>query len=394
MCKDIKPIVNNNNILLKKGSFCLIYSNVLNIWCKGQIISIFNDIEGEWLKIKYFDTNEHKICDIQRYSKQLKIFSKRLLYQSIIDIPTPPKPWKEIQSNNEILPLKLSNIIRLNENEFIVSGYTHDHDDEWSSADDMNGIYKYNILNGFWELFIEYPSYFFSQYHNICVDYKNEIIYIFNGGGSIIWKVYMNTKKFECIGLGNVQCFGGMGYIINNKFNVFYGNNNGNHLILDQYTLKMDIIYKFNEYKKGLLSFGMVYNKYEKYFLFFGGYKGKDLGRTNEIWKYSIKNNENIWCKLDINMPDKMQSFGSVITQNAKYVIIIGGQNSNGISDKIYILNLLNMKWSQSKIICPFKGIGYGNVINVRDNKNNECIHIVQGMYSHIKIALADILEN
>eukprot|EP01084_Bolivina_argentea_P251831 422524_1 len=33
MCKDIKPIVNNNNILLKKGSFCLIYSNVLNIWC-------------------------------------------------------------------------------------------------------------------------------------------------------------------------------------------------------------------------------------------------------------------------------------------------------------------------------------------------------------------------
>eukprot|EP01084_Bolivina_argentea_P195496 335356_1 len=143
LCKDIKPIENNYNISLNQHSYCLIYSNVLDIWCKGQIIKIFKDSEGEWLRVKYWDTNEHKICDIQRFSKDLKIYSQRLLYQSIIDIPTAPKPWQDIQfSNNEILPLKFSNIVRLNENEFIVSGYTHD--DEWSSSEDINGIYKYN----------------------------------------------------------------------------------------------------------------------------------------------------------------------------------------------------------------------------------------------------------
>eukprot|EP01084_Bolivina_argentea_P261737 442445_1 len=326
MCKDIKPIVNNNNILLKKGSFCLIYSNVLNIWCKGQIISIFNDIEGEWLKIKYFDTNEHKICDIQRYSKQLKIFSKRLLYQSIIDIPTPPKPWKEIQSNNEILPLKLSNIIRLNENEFIVSGYTHDHDDEWSSADDMNGIYKYNILNGFWELFIEYPSYFFSQYHNMCIDYQKQIIYFIVGFGGIgMWKIDIKTKEFKRLGLPKENLYGALSCVIDSVINIFWGNGNNEHII---WTGNFgEEIYKFDDMKNGMISYGMVYNEKEKYLLLFGGFKGKTYGRSDEIWKYNINNRK--WNKLEIKLPDKMQSFGCLISYDCKYVLILGGSDSD-----------------------------------------------------------------
>eukprot|EP01084_Bolivina_argentea_P012565 23515_1 len=92
-CRDIKPIPNDHNSRLKKGSRCLIYSNVLQLWCKGQVIKIETDTEGEWLTIKYWDTTEHKICEIQRYSKDLKLFSQRLLYRSIITIPEPPKPW-------------------------------------------------------------------------------------------------------------------------------------------------------------------------------------------------------------------------------------------------------------------------------------------------------------
>eukprot|EP00483_Globobulimina_turgida_P005227 UN05237 len=137
----------------------------------------------------------------------------------------------------------------------------------------------------------------------------------------------------------------------------------------------------------------MVYNKVDEYFLFFGGFKGKDLGRSDEIWKYSPHGSR--WEKLGVRVPDKMQSFGSVISENGEYVILIGGSNSDGLSDKIYILNLLSMKWRLSNVISPFKGVGFGNVTIVKNRyDNNEYIHLLQAMYSHIQVSLNDILAN
>mmetsp|Transcript_23773 Transcript_23773/g.20800 ORF Transcript_23773/g.20800 Transcript_23773/m.20800 type:complete len:491 (-) Transcript_23773:209-1681(-) len=55
--------------LWKEGSSCKIYSRSKRSWYKGKIIAIYNDAEGEWLKVRY---NKHSIKHIQRLCKDIK----------------------------------------------------------------------------------------------------------------------------------------------------------------------------------------------------------------------------------------------------------------------------------------------------------------------------------
>eukprot|EP01084_Bolivina_argentea_P085907 155297_1 len=48
-CKHLKPLPFNHILSLKKNSLCLIYSDLSNTWCKGRVIAINFDNEGEWL---------------------------------------------------------------------------------------------------------------------------------------------------------------------------------------------------------------------------------------------------------------------------------------------------------------------------------------------------------
>ena len=57
-CADIRPIPKDHILSLKVGSKCLIHSNIIKLFVEGKVVSIFKDKEGEWLKIRYFDTNE------------------------------------------------------------------------------------------------------------------------------------------------------------------------------------------------------------------------------------------------------------------------------------------------------------------------------------------------
>eukprot|EP01084_Bolivina_argentea_P275833 470499_1 len=170
-----------------------------------------------------------------------------------------------------------------------------------------------------------------------------------------MWKIDIKTKEFKRLGLPKESLYGALSYVIDSTINIFWGSGNDEHIV---WTGNFgEQIYKFNEMKNGLISFGMVYNKNENYFLFFGGFKGKKYGRSDEIWKFDVNNTQ--WKKLKIKLPDKMQSFGCLISYNCEYVLILGGCDGDGLNDKIYILNLLSMKWSISKIISPFRGIGY-----------------------------------
>jgi len=73
-CPDIKPITDDDVCSLKAGSKCLILSTELDVWVCGRVLSVFEDEEGEWLKVKYIEDNIWKVCDIQRYSKQLRVY--------------------------------------------------------------------------------------------------------------------------------------------------------------------------------------------------------------------------------------------------------------------------------------------------------------------------------
>eukprot|EP01084_Bolivina_argentea_P077222 140014_1 len=76
-CSDIKPIANNHPLLIKKHSKCKIYSKDINEWYIAEVIQIFVDDEGEWLKVKYSASdNKVHIVEIQRFSKDIKLIDE------------------------------------------------------------------------------------------------------------------------------------------------------------------------------------------------------------------------------------------------------------------------------------------------------------------------------
>eukprot|EP01084_Bolivina_argentea_P197595 338587_1 len=72
-CADIKPLPLDHPSYFKVGSICQIYSHLIADWCKGEVIEIYFDNEGEWLKVQYTQHDEINVCDIQRYCKDLKL---------------------------------------------------------------------------------------------------------------------------------------------------------------------------------------------------------------------------------------------------------------------------------------------------------------------------------
>eukprot|EP01084_Bolivina_argentea_P254920 428672_1 len=70
-CKDIAAMPTDHPSQICSGSKCKIYSDVTVSWCNGEVIEIFNDSEGEWLKVKYDEITVSRVCDIQRYSKDI-----------------------------------------------------------------------------------------------------------------------------------------------------------------------------------------------------------------------------------------------------------------------------------------------------------------------------------
>ena len=74
--KDIKPYKSDDVLSLHVGSKCLILSDYADkCWYQGKIISIANDDEGEWLKVKYTEHEIEKEVDIQRFSEQITTFN-------------------------------------------------------------------------------------------------------------------------------------------------------------------------------------------------------------------------------------------------------------------------------------------------------------------------------
>eukprot|EP01083_Nonionella_stella_P084699 234537_1 len=71
--KYIIPIIEDQSSLFRKGSICSIYSYTTNSWCNGEVMKIFSDKDGEWMKVTYEECNVTMVCDIQRYSNDIRL---------------------------------------------------------------------------------------------------------------------------------------------------------------------------------------------------------------------------------------------------------------------------------------------------------------------------------
>ena len=148
----------------------------------------------------------------------------------------------------------------------------------------------------------------------------------------------------------------------------------------------------------GNQSHGLVYIKSRKQLILFGGLDFKKF--NNEIWICSLlPNNQYKWIKLDLKLPHKMHSFGYIITNDDKYIIIFGGvaiiSNGTELCDMIYIWDLNNMKFYESNLKCPIRGKFNAVIINEKENDIEETAHLMLGFSGkHWKMSINKILKS
>ena len=83
-----------------------------------------------------------------------------------------------------------------------------------------------------------------------------------------------------------------------------------------------------------------------------GGYDRKKGERLNEIWIYDLNKPNLKWIKSEHTLPEKMNSFSYVLTDDDEYLIILFGYGREWKND-IYILDLLSMEFTTSKVKGP-----------------------------------------
>ena len=67
---------------------------------------------------------------------------------------------------------------------------------------------------------------------------------------------------------------------------------------------------------------------------------GNEKLKTNMIWKCHLKSNGHKWSQYPNTLPDTISSFGvlQIKSERYRYILLFGGTNLNGYSDKIYAL--------------------------------------------------------
>ena len=103
-----------------------------------------------------------------------------------------------------------------------------------------------------------------------------------------------------------------------------------------------------------------VYVKSQNCIYVFGGYDElSDIKRLDGIWRYDLRETNKGWKKMNGVLPYKMESFGSVLTNDERYIILFGGAvgDKNVWNDEIFLWNLESMVISKSDIKCPQQGL-------------------------------------
>lgn len=90
---------------------------------------------------------------------------------------------------------------------------------------------------------------------------------------------------------------------------------------------------------------------------------------SDKVHEYDIINN--VWKKLDADMPRRTYNFGCAPVMNERYVVLFGGVDRyNFACDDIWIYSVDEHKFTKSKVKCPKKACYQAFRIN--DDKSHE----------------------
>eukprot|EP01084_Bolivina_argentea_P015522 29064_1 len=287
-------------------------------------------------------------------------------------------PWIRLTAFPHLLH---SNLIMINDNEFIAASYTSQKQKD--SCQRSNGFYKYNVINDKWKQYFKYPNGRKLSLGWVSMDCK------FN-------KLYVNNKQNQSVITFDLLKYGEMAVhkqnkkiniggstksaIINGKYHVIRGNMNDKHLVWNAKDSTFDVVYKWAKEESKTAGHALVHIKSKNALLLFGGIQNKI--QNDSMWYYSIDKAK--WTKLQQTLPYKCSKFAYVLSNDEKYVILLAANKNN-----IDIVNLNTMTFQRSLIKTP-TACEYRAIITPKNE-----IHLVRKTERiHYKMKLEHILQS
>ena len=311
------------------------------------------------------------------------------------------------------MPFKCkSTPIAMNRNEIII---TNDTDPSW--------IYTFNINKNQWSKLYEYSNSIkgYKEDELCAFDIDKKELYIWNIAGAdrfCLHKINLETykvKKLTEVSDTSLNIKGAECMIINNTFHVIGGRQSNKHFIYNE-NGEGDLgrggfqqIYEFRRFTK-FCRHGMVYIESKQVILIFGGV---DIGlrgawtTLDSVLEYNV-NTQNL-TQLTARIPFELTDFGIVKCRNDRFVVIFGGYCLDiGDTNSIYIYDIDNDKFIESKEVCPTYGkfkaviydsyrssnlltVGYIREILYVDNAPMDIINIINEMYTVEYVSLSRV---
>ena len=266
-------------------------------------------------------------------------------------------------------PLKVrlfSGPILLNGNEFVLAPFTNSFN--------CKRLQKYNITENKWTDYLEYKAKSSTDF-DMAINNKDKTLIIYDFKGQL---TTFNTKTDQTnmmipdvpqkIG-SDPRCV-----IIDNQLHIVHGYKNNKHYVLDIKSKQLQTTYEFTDFENGhgLYEHSLIHLKRKQKLLLLGGVPSNSTEYNKTIWEYSIV--DKIWKKLAIKVCEPARYFGCVVTDDERYMIILGGRVQGYMtSDRIYILDLNLMVFRKCHVELPVTTI-CGAVVVADDKYKNECV--------------------
>eukprot|EP01084_Bolivina_argentea_P091570 164827_1 len=182
-------------------------------------------------------------------------------------------------------------------------------------------------------------------YHTATLDKNNTMLYINDSKSNVfIMNLQTNFYKQKCIASDNSGDLNAS-MIINNQFHIF---NNNKHMIWNN-TFNKFILQSNTPNDLNAWGCGIIHISSKKCLLKLGGMTDVMNDAIDSIYCYDLINK--IWTKLHLTLPKPLKFVKCVLTNDEKYIIIMGGRTINSDLNKdIFVMNTMKMSIKKSKI--------------------------------------------
>ena len=244
---------------------------------------------------------------------------------------------------------KLSELHAINKNEFIATVLD-------TPGEHSYKIRKYNIKTNKFKDFSQCEiskSEMYSQYISTCYDTQQQYLYIFCSRKTVYkFNIKTREKITTQIPQRSIGIYPCSIWTPQQGAHLIGGFSNSRHIIWYNDAKKLNAMHKFQN-MDGCPAAGVVYLKHMNKLIFFGGFtrKGNDI----KMREFCLKSST--WSEMQCNLPYPMTKPGYVVTNDERYIVILGANTSKEYQeeakDTIQLLDIGENKWFTSKIKMP-----------------------------------------